>query len=407
MFRTPMTIASRLLFILISIGLLGLAACSLPQVQAEDRVFLDRSLEFLDAYSLDKQIFEETPVGGLSGLTYDRKRDRFYVISDDRSKLAPARFYTLQVKLDGQKSDREATPQDYRPSIETVTIEDVTFLKNAEGQTYTEGSIDPEDIALSANNTVFVVSEGDPRYQEDGIDPFVEEYDLQTGQSIQPFPLPPYYIPDAPEETQTQGVQTNLGFEALTLNFGGSLPNGEPFRVFVATESALLQDVDETPPADDSQPEGAKTRLLHYLVTDNRPQILAEHLYRLDAAPLMTPSNGLTDLVSIDNGGHFLSLERTYGFGGFGAKIFQLAFGDATDISGYENLQGNVSRFVPIRKQLMLDLKDLDIPLDNLEGMTLGPNLPDGSQSLLLVSDDNFQEDQITQFLLFRILASG
>jgi hypothetical protein len=397
MFRTPFSIASRLLLILISISLSGLAACSLPQVQAEDRVFLDRSLKFLDAYSLDKQIFEETPVGGLSGLTYDRQRDRFYAISDDRSKLAPARFYTLQVKLDGQNSDR----------IETISIEGVTFLKNAEGQTYQQGHIDPEDIALSPNNTVFVVSEGDPRYQEDGIDPFIQEYDLQTGQSIQQFPLPPYYIPDAPEANQTQGVQTNIGFEALTLNFGGSLPNGEPFRVFAATEAALLQDVDESASADESLPEGVKARLLHYLVTDNRPQILAEHLYRLDAAPLMTPSNGLTDLVSIDNGGHFLSLERTYGLGGFGAKIFQLAFGDATDISGYDSLKGDVSRFVPIRKQLVLDLKDLDIPLDNLEGMTLGPNFPDGSQSLILVSDDNFQEQQVTQFLLFCISASG
>jgi hypothetical protein len=393
MFRTPLSIGKRLLLAIVAIGLSWLAACSLPQVQAEDRVFLDLSLKFLDAYSFDKQTFEETPVGGLSGLTYDRQRDRFYAISDDRSKLAPSRFYTLQVKLDGENRDR----------IETISVEGVTFLKNAEGQTYKQGHLDPEDITLSPNNTVFVVSEGDPRYQEDGIDPFIEEYDLQTGQSLQQFPLPPYYIPDAPEEIQTQGVQTNLGFEALTLNFGGSLPNGEPFRVFVATESALLQDIDESPPTDESQPEGAKTRLLHYLVTDNRPQILAEHLYRLDAAPLMTPSNGLTDLVSIDNGGHFLSLERTYGLGGFGAKIFQLAFGDATDISGYDTLKGDVSRIVPIRKQLMLDLKDLDIPLDNLEGMTLGPDLPDGSQSLLLVSDDNFEEKQVTQFLLFCI----
>lgn len=396
MFRTPFSLPPRLLLILISIGLSWLAACSLPQVQAEDRVFLDLSLEFLDAHSLDKPTFEEIPVGGLSGLTYDRQRDRFYAISDDRSKLAPARFYTLQVKLDRQNPSR--------PSIETVTVEGVTVLKNAEGQTYKQGYIDPEDIELSPNQTVFVVSEGDPRYQEYGIDPFIEEYDLQTGQSLQQFPLPPYYIPDAPEATQTQGVQTNMGFEALTLNFGGSLPNGEPFRVFVATETALIQDRDETPATDESQPEGAKARLLHYLVTDNRPQILAEHLYQLDVAPLMTPSNGLTDLVSIDPGGHFLSLERTYGLGGFGAKIFQLAFGDATDISGYQTLNGESSGILPIRKQLVLDLKDLDIPLDNLEGMTLGPNLPDGSQSLLLVSDDNFLDEQKTKFLLFRIV---
>lgn len=380
-------------------ALSGLSGCRLPQVQAQDRVFLDVSLEFLDAYTLDKQTFEDIPVGGLSGLTYDRSRDRFYAISDDRSKLAPARFYTLQVKLDNQNPNR--------PGIETVVVEGVTSLKNAQGQTYPEGHIDPEDIELSPNDTVFVVSEGDPRYQEDGIDPFIEEYDLQTGQSLQQFPVPSYYIPDAPEASQTLGVQTNQGFEALTLNFGGSFPNGEPFRVFVATESSLIQDREASTSGDSSTPEGAKSRLLHYLVTDNRPQILAEHLYQLDVAPVMTPSNGLTDLVSIDTGGHFLSLERTYGLGGFGAKIFQLAFGDATDISGYQTLDRDSSGVKPIRKELMLDLNDLGFRLDNFEGMTLGSRLPDGSQLLLLVSDDNFLDEQHTQFLLFRIVNKG
>jgi hypothetical protein len=50
-----------------------------------------------------------------------------------------------------------------------------------------------------------------------------------------------------------------------------------------------------------------------------------------------------------------------------------------------------------------LDLSELGIYLDNLEGMTLGPRLPDGSQSLVLVSDNNFNDIQLTQFLLFRL----
>jgi len=35
--------------------------------------------------------------------------------------------------------------------------------------------------------------------------------------------------------------------------------------------------------------------------------------------------------------------------------------------------------------------------------MTLGPQLPDGSQSLILLSDDNFSDNQETQILLFRL----
>jgi hypothetical protein len=45
----------------------------------------------------------------------------------------------------------------------------------------------------------------------------------------------------------------------------------------------------------------------------------------------------------------------------------------------------------------------LEIDLDNLEGLAFGPKLSDGSQTLLLVSDDNFSDLQITQFLLFKV----
>ncbi|HEY9660285.1 MAG TPA: endonuclease/exonuclease/phosphatase, partial [Allocoleopsis sp.] len=47
-----------------------LSGCSLPQVRAEDRLFLPLSLDFLGSYALPRQDFEGTPVGGLSGITY-------------------------------------------------------------------------------------------------------------------------------------------------------------------------------------------------------------------------------------------------------------------------------------------------------------------------------------------------
>ena len=52
-------------------------------------------------------------------------------------------------------------------------------------------------------------------------------------------------------------------------------------------------------------------------------------------------------------------------------------------------------------KTLLVDLPSAGDPLDNVEGITLGPKLPDGRQSLLLVSDDNFSPQQITQFVAF------
>jgi len=54
-----------------------------------------------------------------------------------------------------------------------------------------------------------------------------------------------------------------------------------------------------------------------------------------------------------------------------------------------------------VQKTLLLDLDELGLTLDNVEGMTFGPNLPDGSRSLVLVSDNNFDPAAFTQFLAF------
>jgi hypothetical protein len=78
-----------------------LSACSLPQVKAEDRLFQEISLELLGEIIVPKSTqFKNTPVGGLSGITYSPKDDVFYTVSDDRGDKAPARFYQLKLKLD-------------------------------------------------------------------------------------------------------------------------------------------------------------------------------------------------------------------------------------------------------------------------------------------------------------------
>ncbi|MGA9383197.1 MAG: esterase-like activity of phytase family protein [Phormidium sp.] len=375
------------------IGLTLLSSCALPRINAQQRTFLDISLEFLGEYQLPKLKFKDTTVGGLSAITYDRQRDRFYAISDDRSHLAPARFYTLKLDINNNK-------------LQNVEIENVTFLKPNEGETYPKGSIDPEGIALTPQGTVFVSSEGSPR---ELLAPFIAEYDLKTGAFKQNLPMLQSYLPNSDGKPQQRGVQENLGFESLTLNPIGSLPStGEPIRLFTVTESALIQDKD--PPQKDEQgnykPQITKCRFLHYLISDGPPIIISEHLYPLSPNPPGAIYHGVTDLLAIDQAGRFLSLERSFGLTGFGAKVYQIFTGAATDTSRIASLKGETTAVQPIKKQLLLDLKELGIRLDNLEGITFGPRLSDGSQSLILMSDDNFKEQQITQFLLFRLKSS-
>gem|GEM_PF-4027170 len=72
---------------------------------------------------------QNTQVGGLSALTYDRLSQRFYALSDDRDK---ARFYTLNPTL--------TTTAEGEVVLENMEVEDVTFLRDEKGATYAQGT---------------------------------------------------------------------------------------------------------------------------------------------------------------------------------------------------------------------------------------------------------------------------
>ena len=122
-------------------SLLWLVCCGcgsdLITSQAAERLFLPLSLDFLGEYQLPQQTLADMPVGGLSGLTYDRNRDRFYAISDDRKN---PRFYTL--KLEIEQDSPEAR-------LQSVTVEAVTLLKDAQGNPYPTHTVDGEGIAFT------------------------------------------------------------------------------------------------------------------------------------------------------------------------------------------------------------------------------------------------------------------
>src|SRR5215470_10453012 len=63
-------------------------------------------LKFLSEYDVPnaKQL-RGTTIGGLSGIDYDVKRNVYYVISDDRSTINPARFYTASIHIVESKID--------------------------------------------------------------------------------------------------------------------------------------------------------------------------------------------------------------------------------------------------------------------------------------------------------------
>ena len=211
------------------------------------------------------------------------------------------------------------------------------------------------------------------------------------------LPVPLAFIPDA--IPQTRGVRQNLGFESGT-------PSGRYY--LTGSEGALVQD---GPAAGLGVPSPA--RLLRYNLKTGRPD--RQYLYWTD--PIAEPPvpatnfavNGLDELLALDKHS-FLAMERSFSVGapdtGNTIKLFTVELGGAQNINGRLGLAGQLGSIEPARKTLLLNLDDLGIPLDNVEGMTFGPDLADGRRTLVLVSDNNFAPAQFTQFLLFAVSPS-
>ncbi|MEH2023188.1 esterase-like activity of phytase family protein [Nostoc sp.] len=337
------------------------------------------SIEFIGEATLPKGlIFQKTEVGGLSGISYDLKNNLYYAISDDRGQKANARFYTLKIDLS----------KGYLQKNGIIPVS-VTTLLNQNGQTFRPGESDTEGIALTNKATVFISSEGDTGKL---INPFIKEFSLSSGREIVTLPIPNKFLPD---KTSQQGIRNNLAFESLTIT-----PDKK--HLFTATENALIQDGVAAKPN-----IGSPCRILQYNLLNNQPE--KEFLYQTES---VTPflnligkfASGLPDLLALDNQGHFLSLERSFTGLGFAISLFQVSLEGADDIHQIDSLLAVDSKNIkPVQKKLLLDLRNIDVLLDNIEGLTLGPKLPDGQQSLILISDNNFNSLQRTQVLAFKI----
>lgn len=350
------------------------------------------SIDFLGEVQLPTGLtFADTEVGGLSGLTYDRDRDLYYALSDDRSENA--RFYTAQIDLsDGTLDDGD------------VSFQAVTTLLDKSGQPFISGRLDPEGIALNSSGNLYISSEGDTNQL---IEPFIREISLD-GSFISELPIPALYSPTA---DQSNGIRNNLAFESLTIT-----PDQK--FLYTATENALFQD---GPAADVNQ--FSLSRILKYDLMTGEP--IASFVYEAEpVAEAPEPAdgfrtNGLVELIATDNNGTLLALERGFSTGrGNTVKLFEIKTQGALDVSKVEDLfrespleeDGEILPPGPfeidpaVTKRELLDIeRDLGIEPDNLEALAFGPTLADGRQSLIIASDNNFSDTQFTQFLAFAV----
>ncbi len=359
-------------------------------------------LQYIDRYTLPYTpgfagtVFNGTLFGGISGLDYDASSGTYFGIADDRSQQAPpggdpsARFYTMSISV-GQNGFVGPNP---------VTINSVTRMLRPDATPFPALGVDPESIRRNADGTLTWTSEGsvaaagNPPLQN----PFVRVMNTD-GTYIREYTNPTKFNPDAIGGAQTRGIRNNLAFESLTSTPGGA-------TTFVATESSLFQDGPRA-----TATAGSANRVIRFDTVTG--QATGEFVYLTDpiqaANPAFANDNGVVEMLALDDD-TLLVMERSFTLNeGNNIRIYKVTFDAASDVSLLDSLVGQV--YTPVSKELLLTLAQPALGggfnPDNIEGLTFGPVLPDGSQSFVLVADNNFSTGQATQFILVAVPAPG
>jgi len=194
-------------------------------------------------------------------------------------------------------------------------------------------------------------------------------------------------------------ARDNKSLESLAMSPGGRY-------LFTTTEAALSSDGENA-----NREAGTRVRVLR-IPRDGGAVV--ENAYATDPAPHAVGDYGVADMAAISND-ELLVLERGWTRGsGNTARIYRVSTNDAAS-SCLANPA--LAADAPVMtKKLVVDLAKLavsglpalkqpqDSPLlDNFEGLAIGPTLPDGRRTLLLVSDDNGRTDQFARIVVLAV----
>lgn len=310
--------------------------------------------------------YQETRIGGLSGIVYDARKETYFIVSDTKDRDG-SKVFLAKISFD-------------ESGIQAVDWTGMITLKDADKSPLP--SLDAEGIALENKGRLFVSFEGTKQ-----IPSGIAAFGAKSGNRLFELPLPPAFA-----SGDKHGIQSNHGFESLC--------TAGPSRrwLFTMTESPLAQDA--TVALDSYH---GLLRLLRY---DVKSRDIAPPLQRAYAPEHDALYTSVPDVLALDEH-RVLVLERQLLTPVIPRarriRIYEVNFdqADATDVAAMKSLKNGP--VVPLKKALLFDSDQAKFrDLDNIEALCLGPALGK-DRSVILVSDDNFSKTQQTQFLLLRL----
>jgi len=371
-----------------SLFLLTSSCTSTKQILVKGNIN-SNSIEYLDTHTLPNNFsFMQTTVGGLSSIDYDAKKKQYYLVCDDRSAINPARFYTAKVAIKNNK-------------IDTVLFINSTYLLDESGNRYPGAKVDPtktpdpESMRHNPRTNQLVWSSEGERYTS-------PKDSILINPSI-------YFINSKGEWKDSLQIPDNL---YMSFQQKGPRQNGvlegmsytdNYTKLLVNVEEPLYEDG----PKADLQSNQAMIRFFSFdIKTKKCSKQLAYELDPVSYKP--NPANGfivngVPEFLSVGNN-QLLVLERSFSTGRIPCtiKIYLADYSSATDVSQFQSLKAP-TLYQPMKKTLLLNMDQLGIFTDNIEGISFGPILPNGNRSILLVADNNFNPIQRSQIVLLQI----
>jgi hypothetical protein len=322
-----------------------------------------------------------------SAIDYTGAGDRYVCVNDrgfgDGTSRSVDRMHEVEIRVD---SARRAV--EFRLVLTTLLVDEagrrLVGLSSAFGAAPSDNlRFDPEGLRLGRDGSVYISDEYGPFLARFGRD----------GKRKALLPAPAKFVVaspaadgDAESAANPTGRATNRGMEGLAIT-----PDGK--TLVGAMQSALLQDGGR---------DGVNARLLALDLADGATR---EYVYRLESN-----KTGVSEILAVD-ATRFLVLERD-GKAGVEAnvkRLYLVDLADATDVSniGTTASNGLPSRGLPagvkaVAKRPFVDFLDQRLGLAGpdfpakLEGMTFGPDLPDGRRLLIVTSDNDLKRDDPT-----------
>lgn len=344
-------------------------------------------------------------LGGFSAIAQSHQTGIYWALSDrgpdDGAVPYETRFHKIRLSMSKAQPDPSTESQNglpYRLDFECLST---TMLKSDnkplvglasvfDVDDKYAGRLDPEGIRQLPSGQLAISDEYGPHLGIFDVNGTLQRW-IDVPSEF--FISTPGLTKGEENASNIRGRQGNGGFEGVSVSEDGRF-------ITSIFQGPLLQDH-----AFDSDGEslGCFTRITRFNLKTGQS---TQYVYQLD-----DPDYGISEIMTLENG-DLLVLERD-GKTGFEAtckRFYRVRLDGATNVSQVDSLPAKElpKEIIPVSKKLYLDMLNPSYGLRDsipkkIEGVCWGEKLSDGTRTLIICTDNDFDTEQATKIYVFGV----